>query len=278
MLEFDQVCYTYPSSTKPALTSLSLSIPEGARCAMIGQNGCGKTTLFLLANGLYKPQSGTIRWQGQPLGYDRAALVRLRQQIGLVFQDPEHQIVASTVEEDLSYGLVNQGLPDGEIADRVHQALLDFDLLDLVDTPVHHLSLGQKKRLSIADVMVLRPQLLLLDEPTAYLDPLHTRSLLGTLQQIHTGGTTILMATHDLDLVQRWADWVLVMDRGALVIASSADRVFGQPQVLEALQLGIPPMVQVLAEVERLVEAWGPIGPEQMALLNETVLKRLRLP
>jgi cobalt/nickel transport system ATP-binding protein len=278
MLEFDQVCYTYPSSTKPALTSLSLSIPEGARCAMIGQNGCGKTTLFLLANGLYRPQSGTIRWQGQPLGYDRAALVRLRQQIGLVFQDPEHQIVASTVEEDLSYGLVNQGLPDGEIADRVHQALLDFDLLDLVDTPVHHLSLGQKKRLSIADVMVLRPRLLLLDEPTAYLDPLHTRQLLATLGQIHASGTTILMATHDLDVVQRWADWVVVMDRGALVLAGSPEMVFGQGQLLADLQLGMPPIAEVLAQVEQLVGEWGPIGPDQISLLKATILKRLRLP
>jgi cobalt/nickel transport system ATP-binding protein len=278
MLEFDQVCYTYPGSQKPALTDLNLRIPEGARCAMIGQNGCGKTTLFLLANGLYRPQSGTIRWQGQPLGYDRAALVRLRQQIGLVFQDPEHQIVASTVEEDLSYGLVNQGLPDGEIADRVHQALLDFDLLDLVDTPVHHLSLGQKKRLSIADVMVLRPRLLLLDEPTAYLDPLHTRQLLATLGQIHASGTTILMATHDLDVVQRWADWVVVMDRGALVLAGRPEMVFGQGQLLADLQLGMPPIAEVLAQVEQLVGEWGPIGPDQISLLKATILKRLRLP
>jgi cobalt/nickel transport system ATP-binding protein len=280
MLEFDQVCYTYPGSQKPALTDLSLSIPEGSRCAMIGQNGCGKTTLFLLANGLYKPQSGTIRWQGQPLGYDRAALIRLRQQIGLVFQDPEHQIVASTVEEDLSYGLVNQGLQDGEIADRVHQALLDFDLLNLVDTPVHHLSLGQKKRLSIADVMVLRPQLLLLDEPTAYLDPLHTRQLLATLGQIHASGTTILMATHDLDLVQRWADWVLVLNRGALVLAGRPNEVFSQQPVLEQLQLGLPPIAAVLAQMEQLLQAAGgpTADPDQIAWLKATIVQRLRLP
>jgi cobalt/nickel transport system ATP-binding protein len=195
-----------------------------------------------------------------------------------VFQDPEHQIVASTVEEDLSYGLVNQGLPDGEIADRVHQALLDFDLLDLVDTPVHHLSLGQKKRLSIADVMVLRPRLLLLDEPTAYLDPLHTRQLLATLGQIHASGTTILMATHDLDVVQRWADWVVVMDRGALVLAGRPEMVFGQGQLLADLQLGMPPIAEVLAQVEQLVGEWGPIGPDQISLLKATILKRLRLP
>jgi cobalt/nickel transport system ATP-binding protein len=170
-------------------------------------------------------------------------------------------------------------LQDGEIADRVHQALLDFDLLDLVNTPVHHLSLGQKKRLSIADVMVLRPQLLLLDEPTAYLDPLHTRQLLATLGQIHASGTTILMATHDLDLVQRWADWVLVMDRGALVLAGSPNEVFGQQAVLEKLQLGLPPMVEVLAQMEQLLQAAGgpTVDPDQIAWLKATIVQRLRL-
>lgn len=111
LLEFENACYTYPGSQHLALENLTLKIPAGKRCALIGQNGCGKTTLFLLANGLYKPQSGTIRWQGRSLRYDRRSLIQLRQQIGLVFQDPEQQLVASTVEEDISYGLYNLGLP-----------------------------------------------------------------------------------------------------------------------------------------------------------------------
>jgi cobalt/nickel transport system ATP-binding protein len=105
---------------------LTLRIPTGKRCALIGQNGCGKTTLFLLANGLYKPQQGMVRWQGKPLQYDRASLMALRQQVGLVFQDPEQQLVASTVEEDISYGLCNLGLPEDEIAQRVGEAISRF--------------------------------------------------------------------------------------------------------------------------------------------------------
>jgi len=119
LLEFEHVGYTYAGSPQPALQDLTLRIPSGKRCALIGQNGCGKTTLFLLANGLYKPQQGVVRWQGQPLKYDRASLMALRQQVGLVFQDPEQQLVASTVEEDISYGLCNLGLPEAEIAHRV---------------------------------------------------------------------------------------------------------------------------------------------------------------
>jgi cobalt/nickel transport system ATP-binding protein len=254
LLEFERVSYTYSGSQRPAIVDLSLQVPTGKRCALIGQNGCGKTTLFLLANGLYKPQQGKISWQQQPFKYDRSNLMKLRQQVGLVFQNPEQQIVATTVEEDISYGLYNLGLPTPIVAERVRQALLDFDLTELAQTPIHHLSLGQKKRVSIADVMVLQPELLLLDEPTAYLDPRHTRLLLATLQQIHANGTTILMATHDLDLVYRWADWLLVMDRGKLILAGTPADIFSQTEILSALELDLPIAVDLLVEIKLLID------------------------
>jgi cobalt/nickel transport system ATP-binding protein len=234
LLEFEQIHYTYPGARQSALNNLTLRIPANKRCALIGQNGCGKTTLFLLANGLYKPQKGNVKFQGKPLQYDRSSLTKLRQKVGLIFQDPEQQLVASTVEEDISYGLCNLGLPEKEIQQRVEEALVEFGLNELAERPVHHLSLGQKKRVSIADVMVLKPELLLLDEPTAYLDRLHTRNLMTTLKKIHSYGTTILMATHDLDLVYRWADWIF-----------------------EDLQLGVPLIYEMLFAEEVAEE--GPV-------------------
>jgi cobalt/nickel transport system ATP-binding protein len=249
LLEFEQVGYTYVGSPQPALQSLTLRIPAGKRCALIGQNGCGKTTLFLLANGLYRPQKGMVHWQGSPLRYDRTSLMTLRQKVGLVFQDPEQQLVASTVEEDISYGLCNLGLPDAEVNQRVGEAIAAFNLSDLAARPVHHLSLGQKKRVSIADVMVLKPELLLLDEPTAYLDQLHTRDLMAKLRQIHEMGTTIVMATHDLDLAYCWADWVFVLDKGRLILEGTPQDVFAQRETLESLQLGVPLVFDVLDKV-----------------------------
>lgn len=246
LLEFEQVHYTYLGTQQSALNGLTLRIPAQKRCALIGQNGCGKTTLFLLANGLYKPNKGSVYWQGNSLKYDRNSLMKLRQKVGLIFQDPEQQLVASTVEEDISYGLCNLGLPEVEIQQRVEQALVEFDLTELAQRPVHHLSLGQKKRVSIADVMVLRPELLLLDEPTAYLDKLHTRNLMATLKKIHASGTTILMASHDLDLVYRWADWIFVMDKGRLVLEGKPQDVFTQRDILEELQLGVPLIYEML--------------------------------
>lgn len=249
LLEFEKVDYTYSGSPQPAVQSLTLRIPAGKRCALIGHNGCGKTTLFLLANGLYKPQRGIVRWQGSPLRYDRASLMDLRQKVGLVFQDPEQQLVASTVEEDISYGLCNLGLPDAEVTQKVEEAIANFDLTELAARPVHHLSLGQKKRVSLADVMVLQPKLLLLDEPTAYLDQLHTRDLMAKLRQIQATGTTIVMATHDLDLAYCWADWVFILNQGQLVLEGTPQDVFAQRETLEQLHLGVPLVFDVLDKV-----------------------------
>jgi cobalt/nickel transport system ATP-binding protein len=253
LLEFENVDYTYSGSPYPALQNLTLRIPAGKRCALIGQNGCGKTTLFLLANGLYKPQKGAVRWQGSPLRYDRASLMNLRQKVGLVFQDPEQQLVASTVEEDISYGLCNLGLPDAEVNQRVGEAIAAFNLSDLAARPVHHLSLGQKKRVSLADVMVLQPKLLLLDEPTAYLDQGQTRDLMVKLRQIQGMGTTIVMATHDLDLAYCWADWIFVLNQGQMILEGAPQAVFTQRETLEKLQLGVPLIFDVLDKVAEVL-------------------------
>ncbi|MCX7593462.1 MAG: energy-coupling factor ABC transporter ATP-binding protein [Fischerella sp.] len=268
LLTFEQVCYTYSGAKQPAVNGLTIKIPAQKKCGLIGQNGCGKTTLFLLANGLYKPQKGTIYWQGKPLQYDRKFLRDLRQKIGVVFQDPEQQLVASTVEEDISYGLCNLGLPEAEMQQRIEQVLVDFDLTSLVQTPVHHLSLGQKKRVSIADVMVLKPELLLLDEPTAYLDRLNTRHLMKTLKNIHAGGTTIVIATHDLDLVYRWADWVFVMDRGRLVLEGNPQDVFTQRDILEELQLGVPLIYEMLCAADEFAEERAVLERLRQRMLN----------
>ncbi len=254
ILEFDRTFYSYPCGSRVAIQGLNLKVPAGKRCGLIGQNGCGKTTFFLLANGLYQPQQGTVRWEGEPFRYDRKSLMQLRQQIGLVFQNPEHQLVASTVEEDISYGLYNLGLAEAEVARMVQEAIEQFDLTELANQPIHNLSLGQKKRVSIADIMVLKPKLLLLDEPTAYLDPRHTRKLIGLLQQIHASGTTILLASHDLDFIYRWADWIFVMDRGQLILEGTPETVFAGREVLEQLQLGVPLAIELMEQMRAIVQ------------------------
>ncbi len=275
ILEFDDVVYGYVCSRKPAAQNLSLRVPAGKRCGLIGQNGCGKTTFFLLANGLYQPNHGTIRFNGLPIRYDRTSLTKLRQQIGLVFQNPEHQLVASTVEEDISYGLCNLGIPVAEIAQRVQAISSEFNLVELAHQPIHNLSLGQKKRVSIADVMVLEPSLLLLDEPTAYLDPRHTRQLVRQLEQIHEGGTTIVLASHDLDFVYQWADWIFVMDQGQLVLEGTPQEVFEHRDYLEQLQLGVPLAIELMEQIKsKMRENYSEIIPDFEKLQNDVLNDR----
>ncbi|MBD2078728.1 ATP-binding cassette domain-containing protein [Leptolyngbya sp. FACHB-17] len=252
LLEFREIDYTYSGVTEPAIRGLTLQIPSAKRIALIGQNGCGKTTLFLLANGLYQPQNGEIYWQGERLKYDRRSLINLRRKVGLVFQNPEQQVIASTVIEDISYGLCNLGWKDSQIESAIAPVLNEFGLTEFANRPIHQLSLGQKKRVSLAGVMVLQPELLLLDEPTAYLDPLHTRALAQSLENIHAAGTTIVMATHDLEWVYRWADWVIVLNQGTLALEGTPEAVFAETEKLELLQLGVPLTVKLLALLDTL--------------------------
>jgi len=272
LLEFDGVSYTYPCNRRPTIDNLTLKIQPHRRHAAIGRNGCGKTTFFRLANGLYRPQKGVIRWQGKPLKYDRKFLNQLRQQVGLVFQNPEQQLVATTVEEDISYGLCNLGLSESEIARRVRQALLDFDLVNLSDAPINYLSLGQKKRVSIADVMVLPPQLLFLDEPTAYLDPYQVRNFHTLLNRIQEMGTTVVLATHNLDFVEAWADWIFVIDGGRVALEGTPETVFSQRQKLQDLGLGVPLVFDVMNGL-REDEAIA-LSPEQLRRIRHHICRR----
>ncbi len=252
LLEFQDVHYSYPMAESPTIDGLSFRLPTGKNTALIGQNGCGKSTLFLLADGLCQPSRGVIQLDQTPLTFDRTALNRWRQRVGLVFQDPEQQLVAPTVAADISYGLYNQGLLEAEVASKVIKTLADFNLEDLAMSPLQHLSLGQKKRVSIAGVMALQPELLLLDEPTAYLDPIQTRNLLTELESIAKLGTTLLIATHDLDFVYQWADWVLVMNEGRLLMEGATLEVFDRLQNMPGFELGMP----------LLWEMWQALSPQ----------------
>ena len=240
LLELQGVSYTYPSTPHPAIQNLTLSILAGKKTVILGHNGCGKSTLLLLADGLFPIHTGTIYWKGEPLRYHPSILNLWRQRIGLTFQDPEQQLIAATVAEDISYGLFNLSLPKTEVALRLHQVLIDFSLQDLADRPLHQLSLGQKRRVALAGVIARRPELVLLDEPTAYLDRWQTHHLFKELERIHANGTTLVMATHDIDLAYAWADWVVVLHEGQLMVSQPALQVFSQLEVLKQLRLGVP--------------------------------------
>lgn len=245
IMEAQALSYSYPGTKSQALRHLSMRIPAGAKTAICGHNGSGKSTFFLQAIGIHRPMEGKLLWKDTPLSYDRTTLKQLRQQVGLVFQDPEQQIVLNTPMEDISYGLRNAGVDELEITRRTGQIMASMGIEHLAQQPIHHLSLGQKKRVALAGVLVLEPELLLLDEPTAYLDRRSEQQLMEELDRIHQQGMTVVMATHDMNLAYAWADWILVMDKGQCVKAGTPYEVFSQEEELSLLGLEQPMLLEL---------------------------------
>ncbi|GAB7105392.1 ATP-binding cassette domain-containing protein [Streptomyces phaeofaciens JCM 4814] len=185
---------------------LDFEVRGGRALALLGRNGSGKTTLMRLLSGGLRPRTGELTVEGRAVGYDRKGLTRLRTTVQLVVQDPDDQLFAASVGQDVSFGPLNLGLSDVEVRARVDEALAALDITALADRPTHLLSYGQRKRTAIAGAVAMRPRVLILDEPTAGLDPDGQERLLATLDGLRASGTTVVMATHDVDLALRWAD------------------------------------------------------------------------
>lgn len=207
---------------QPVLRGVDLDIPAASRLAILGANGCGKTTLLRVLSGALRPQSGEIRYAGEPLRHDRAGLRLHRQRIQLVAQDPDDQLFSADVRQDVSFGPMNLGLPPAEVAPRVDEALGRLGIPHLAHRATHQLSHGERKRVAIAGAMAMRPGVLLLDEPTAGLDPQGIVELMSTLEQVHASGASVVVTTHDVDLALSWATEVAVLVDGRVTSGAPA--------------------------------------------------------
>lgn len=255
MLEFQEVSFQYETGDgdHEALSPLSVTLREGERVAVLGSNGAGKSTFFLLANGVLRPHSGTIRLDGEPIGRRSRDLLRLRRAVGLVFQDPDVQFLAGTVEEEISFGPMNLGLPPDEIRRRVDAAIECLGLDGYRERGPQELSGGEKGRVAIADVLAMEPRFLLLDEPASSLDPAGRALLEQTLGVLHEKGMALAVATHDVDFAWRWADRALVFHQGRLERDAAPAEIFADTALLArcgleqpllwraAAALGVPP-------------------------------------
>ncbi|MER5550634.1 ATP-binding cassette domain-containing protein [Streptomyces sp. NPDC002793] len=221
------------------LSGLDFEAHEGRALALLGRNGSGKTTLMRLLSGGLRPRDGQLTVDGRPVTYDRKGLTRLRTTVQLVVQDPDDQLFAASVSQDVSFGPLNLGLSDTEVRGRVDEALTALDITALADRPTHLLSYGQRKRTAIAGAVAMRPRVLILDEPTAGLDPDGQERLLATLGSLREGGTTVMMATHDVDLALRWADDAALLTPSG-VRAGPAPSMLARTDLLREAGLRLP--------------------------------------
>ncbi|MFH9418574.1 ATP-binding cassette domain-containing protein [Streptomyces rochei] len=256
----------------PVLTGLDFAVHEGRALALLGRNGSGKTTLMRLLSGGLRPHAGRLTLGGEPVRYDRGGLTRLRTTVQLVVQDPDDQLFAASVAQDVSFGPLNLGLSDAEVRSRVGKALAALDIAALADRPTHLLSYGQRKRAAIAGAVAMRPRVLILDEPTAGLDPDGQERLLATLDRLRAAGTTVLMATHDVDLALRWADEVALLTPDG-VHTGPAAATLARTELLRQAGLRLPwgvAAASVLRARGLLAEsAAGPRTAEELAALTE---------
>lgn len=244
ILEASEVEFAYPDGTR-ALRGLSLAVPRGQKVAVLGPNGAGKSTLFLHFNGILRPGRGRIRFAGRDVAYSHAALRELRQNVGLVFQDPDTQLFSASVWQDVSFGPLNLGLGREEAGQRVERALQDTGIAELRHRPTHLLSFGQKKLVALAGVLAMEPSVLICDEPTAWLDPGYAARVVDLLDRINHGGKTVVVSTHDANLAFAWADHVYVLENGTVAGAGTPEQVFQDEALLRRTHLEKPWVLEV---------------------------------
>lgn len=246
ILETEALTYSYNSS-QLVLDNMTMRFEEGKIISVLGANGAGKTTLFLHLNGILKPDSGEVIYNGKSISYKKKDLHRLRAEIGIVFQNPDDQLFSATVFDDVSFGAINLGLGAEEVTKRVNDILERLELSDLKDRPTHSLSFGQKKRVAFAGVMVMQPKVIILDEPTAGLDPVGVSELMHVLKKIcKEDNITIIIATHDIDVVPVYCDYIYVIDNGRVMGSGTPSEIFSRPGLLRENRLRLPRISHLL--------------------------------
>ena len=250
MLEVQNIKYSYNKDYQ-ALKGVSLKVEKGEMVALLGKNGAGKSTLFLHLNGIYEPDEGKVFIDGEELKYDKKSLLKFRQKVGIVFQNPDDQIFAPTVEEDVAFGPLNLKLPMEEVQKRVTESLARVGMSGFEKKAPHHLSGGQKKRVAIAGILAMQPEIMVLDEPTAGLDPQGVRDLSALLKELNDEGITIIISTHEVDLVPNYAKRVFVIVDGLLNAEGTPKEIFAQPEILDQANLEVPIVTELFQDLEK---------------------------
>ena len=245
VIRIQNISYTYPDAPTPALDGVTLDIMPGDFVAVLGANGSGKSTLAKHLNAILVPAGGKVLVDGMDT-IDEANLIPIRRRVGMVFQNPDNQIVANVVEDDVAFAPENRGVEPSEIRRRVDESLRQVGMYDFRLHAPHLLSGGQKQRVAIAGVLAMQPEVLVLDEPTAMLDPRGRREVIATVERLRREqGITVVLITHHMEEAAR-ADRVIVMERGKITMDGTPRDIFPQVEALRALHLDVPDTTELI--------------------------------
>jgi len=249
ILEARDVRYRYPRGME-AVCGISFHIRKKEKIALVGPNGAGKSTLLKMFNGMIRPDSGLMLFTNQPIGYDTASLRMLRKRVGFVLQNPDRQIIAPTVYQDVAFGPTNLGYSETEVKGTVTMALRHVGLEGFERRPPHQLSGGEKKRVAIAGVLAMDPDVLVLDEPTSGLDPSGSEDIMELLDELNLEGKTIIISTHNVELAYPWADRAMLMLDGKILEEDIPEVAFGNPEYVRRAHLSLPTLLELHTELQ----------------------------
>jgi cobalt/nickel transport system ATP-binding protein len=250
ILEARDIRYRYPRGME-AVSGISFHIRKKEKIALVGPNGAGKSTLLMMFNGMIRPDSGLMLFDNQPVQYDTQSLRVLRKRVGFVLQNPDRQIIAPTVYQDIAFGPTNLGYTGQEVREAVTRALRHVGLEGFERRPPHQLSGGEKKRVAIAGVLAMDPDVLVFDEPTSGLDPSGSEDIMELLDELNHEGKTIIISTHDVELAYPWADRATLMLGGKILQEDIPEVAFGNPESVRRAHLSVPMLLELHMELQK---------------------------
>lgn len=250
VIKTENLQYIYADGTK-ALNGIDLEVKKGEKLAIMGPNGSGKSTFFLHLNGVLKPKNGKVYINGEAIDYSRKGLIQVRKQVGIVFQDPDNQLFSANVVQEISFGVLNLGFSQEEARLKVEKIIDELNITEFKDKPTHFLSGGQKKRVAIADILVMEPDVVILDEPASALDPKHARMIDSLIDDLSNKGITVILSTHDVERALIWAERVVLFNEGKIISQGTPEEIFAKDDLLEITNLEKPTVLRIFENLQK---------------------------
>ena len=269
VIEAENLSYSYEENDRKALDGLSVRIGRGRKVAFMGGNGSGKSTFFLCLNGILRPDEGRVLIDGEPVSYTRKGLLDVRKKVGIVFQEPDNQLFSASVFQEISFGILNLGVDEETARREVEKVIRELNITPFQDRPAHALSGGQKKQVAIADILVMHPQVMILDEPASALDAAHTKKVHELIQGLTEQGITVLMALHDIDYAWAWADEIVLMHEGKVIRQGTPREVCEDENALKKAGLERPAVLRIYEKLKDKGVLSGNLIPGSMDELAE---------